>query len=150
MTLLDAPHYSNRLTRWIRILAMTSLVLLAMLIMNVLFPWTWPEKHHVNKFFAALEAGDLAKAYGQWNHDPDWQQHADRYKTYDFQHFQKDWGPLGDYGAIKSHQIILSAPYGHGAVLAVDINGGKTPVFLHVDRKTKEISYSPFEPYTGP
>jgi len=150
MTLLDAPSFNARRARFIRIVSITSLVLLVLFGLNVLIPWTWPEKHSVNRFFTALEAGDLAKAYGQWNHDPDWQQHTRRYKTYDFQHFQKDWGPLGDYGVIKSHQIILTEPYGNGAVLGVNINGGKTPIFLHVDRKTKEITFSPIEPYTGP
>jgi hypothetical protein len=28
-----------------------------------------------------------------------------------------------------------------------DINGGKTPIFLWVDRKTKQISFSPVELY---
>ena len=71
----------------------------------------------------------------QWNHDPDWQQHKEKYSAYDFDQFTKDWGPMSDYGKIRSHQILMAKSYGNGVVIGVNINGGKTPLFLRVDSK---------------
>ena len=34
--------------------------------------------------------------------------------------------------------------------MGVDVNGGKTPIFLRVDHKTDEIGFSPVELYVGP
>ena len=56
----------------------------------------------------AVESGDLAKAYGIWNDDPNWQQHPLQYKVYGFNQFQKDWGSQSDYGQI--HTIRSSFP----------------------------------------
>ncbi len=39
---------------------------------------------------------------------------------------------------------------GNGVVMGVNINGGKTPIFLRVDHKSKTIGFSPVELYTGP
>jgi hypothetical protein len=35
-------------------------------------------------------------------------------------------------------------------VIGVNINGGKTPIFLRVDSKSKTIGFSPVELYLGP
>jgi hypothetical protein len=35
-------------------------------------------------------------------------------------------------------------------VLGVDINGGKTPLFLRVDNASGTLGFSPVELYTGP
>jgi hypothetical protein len=112
--------------------------------------WHWPSDHRVNSFFAAVQSGDFQKAYAFWNNDPNWQQHPDQYKAYDFATFQKDWGSASDYGVIKSHRIIIAHRVGNGVVMGVDINGGKTPIFLRVDNKTKTIGFSPVELYVGP
>ena len=96
---------------------------------------------------AAVESADLTKAHGLWMSDPDWQQHVERYNDYTFARFQKDWGTSGDYGQIRNFKIALSKSWGNGVVIGVDINGGSTPAFLWVDRKTKQISFSPVELY---
>ncbi len=150
MTLLDAPVYNARRARTIR----NSLI--GLLVAAILIPilcwifWDWPEQHRVNHFLATVESGDLNKAYAEWNHDPDWRQHQDRYKGYSFADFSKDWGPGSDYGQIKTHKIEITKTVGNGVVMGVDINGGKTPLFLRVDHKTKEIGFSPVELYVGP
>jgi len=158
MTLLDAPQYNARRERLKRNLAITGIVLVVLIFFGTIFwyldmPWQlWhlPSEHRVNTFFAAVESGDLQKAYGIWNHDPNWQQHPAQYAPYDFTQFQKDWGQASDYGVIKSHKIIVAKSVGNGVVMGVDINGGKTPLFLRVDDKTKTIGFSPVELYTGP
>jgi hypothetical protein len=104
----------------------------------------------VNKFLDAVEVKDFNKAYGLWNNDDDWQKHPDQYKLYDFTQFQKDWGPTSDYGVIHSHQIVIVKAVGNGVVMGVNVNGGKTPLFLRVDNKTKQIGFSPIELYVGP
>ncbi len=150
MTLLDAPSYDARRARMVRNLLITIGVAVLVLGIAAWFLWDWPEEHRVNQFFASVEAGDLAKAYGQWNHDPDWQQHPQQYAGYDFNQFQKDWGPASDYGVIKRHRIVIAKTVGNGVVMGVEINGGKTPIFLRVDHKTKTIGFSPVELYIGP
>jgi hypothetical protein len=150
MTLLDAPQYNARRALLIRNISIATVVAIVVLAIASYFLWNWPETHRVNNFLATVESGNLQKAYGEWNNDADWQQHPDRYKAYDFTQFQKDWGQGSDYGVIRSHQIIVSKTVGNGVVMGVNINGGKTPLFLRVDHKAKTIGFSPVELYTGP
>jgi hypothetical protein len=150
MTLLDAPIYDARKARLIRNITITALIVIVVLGTAAFFLRHWPAEHRVNNFLAAVESGDMQKAYGLWNNDPAWQQHPAQYKDYDFNQFQKDWGPASDYGKIRSHKIIMAARVGNGTVMGVDINGGKTPIFLRVDTKTKTVGFSPVELYTGP
>ena len=150
MTLLDAPTYNARRARLIRNVILSTLVALVLAGICTWVFWDWPEQHRVNHFFAAVESGNMKQAYGEWNHDPDWEQHPGRYQAYSFADFSKDWGPSSDYGTIRSHQITITKTVGNGVVMGVEINGGKTPMFLRVDHKTKEIGFSPVELYVGP
>jgi hypothetical protein len=159
MTLLDAPAYDVRRAKRNRNIVITIVtVIVAVGLFGVLgfvsghgwFFRTVPAEHRVNKFFAALESSDYKKAFTIWTNDPNWEQHPDQYKPYDFNQFYKDWGPSGDYGTIKSHHIAISKAVGNGVVMGVDINGGKTPIFLRVDDKSKQVGFSPVELYVGP
>lgn len=153
MTLLDAPQYNAGRARLIQRVIISALISAVVLAILAWFLWDWPEEHRINRFFAAVEAKDMAKAYGIWNNDPNWQQHPDRYKDYDFTRFQEDWAPMGkgnDYGVITSHKILMAKTVGNGVVIGVDINGGKKPIFLRVDHPTKTIGFSPVELYVGP
>ena len=158
MTLLDAPKYDAKKARLIRNLSIAgvSAVVIGAILLGMFFLdrpwwlWNWASDHRVNNFLTIVESGDMQKAYGLWNNDPNWQQHPDEYKGYDFTQFQKDWGPASDYGKIRSHEIIMATTVGNGVVMGVDINGGKTPIFLRVDNKNKTIGFSPVELYSGP
>ena len=158
MTLMDAPQYNVRRERRNRTLGITAIVILIIAFLACISfyldtPWQlwhWPSDHKVNQFLSAVEAGNLNKAYGIWNNDPNWQKHPQQYSGYDFASFQKDWGSASDYGVIKSHQVIVAKSVGNGVVLGVDINGGKTPLFLRVDNASGTIGFSPVELYTGP
>ena len=98
-----------------------------------------------------LEAGDFNKAFAMWNNDPNWQQHPQQYSTYDFNQFQKDFGPMSDYGKIRSHKILLAKSVGNGVVFGLVINGDTAhPLFLRTDDKNKTIGFSPVELYVGP
>lgn len=158
MTLMDAPQYNARRERRNRNLGIAAIVIICLAFVAGIswyldMPWQlwhWPSDHTVNQFFSAVESGNLRKAYGIWNNDPNWQQHAQQYSAYDFAQFQKDWGSASDYGVIKSHQIVVAKTVGNGVVMGVDINGGKTPLFLRVDSAHHTIGFSPVELYTGP
>lgn len=157
MTLMDAPAFNARRARRNHVLAITGIVAVVILAIGtwlwfLQIPWQlwhWPADHKINNFFAAIESGDLQKAYGLWNNDANWQQHPQNFGPYNFQEFQKDWGSASDYGVIKSHKIIIARHVGNGVVVGIDINGGKTPIFLRVDH-TGTIGFSPVELYSGP
>ncbi len=158
MTLMDAPQFNARRERrtrntWIAAVTVVVLAALFFALYALDLPWQlwhWPSDHRVDQFFAEVQSGNLQGAYGRWNNDPKWQHHPTQYATYDFNQFQKDWGASSDYGPIKSHKIIIAKTVGNGVVMGVDVNGGKTPLFLRVDHKTKTIGFSPVELYTGP
>lgn len=153
MTLLDAPQYNAaraRLIRRIVISFVSAIVVGGILVWSL---WNWPEEHKINKFLTAVEAKDMVKAYGIWNNDPEWQQHAQKYKDYTFDRFQEDWAPLGrgnDYGVITSHEIVMAKTVGNGVIVGVNFNGRKKTMFLRVDHEAKTIGFSPVELYVGP
>jgi hypothetical protein len=150
MTLLDAPAYNLRRANLMRNIGIGIVIAVVLGAIGTWWFWTWPQKHRVDNFMHKVEAGDLGGAYGMWYNDPDWQQHPQRYSGYDFGKFQEDWGPGSSYGPIKSHKILMAKSFGNGVIVGLDINGGKTPIFLRVNPKTKQIGFSPDELYVGP
>jgi hypothetical protein len=143
MTLLDAPTYDPAKAAKRKKILIISLIFVAILGGFVFYFWNWPAEHRVNEFFAAIEAKDLPKAFGIWNHDPDWQQHTQKYTSYSYGRFSVDWGHSSDWGDIKTHKITMSKSVGSGVVVGVEINGEKTPVFLWVQGSDKTIGFSP-------
>ena len=135
MTLMDAPKFDVRRERRNRTLLITGVVVIALAAIAVgswavEVPWQlwhWPADHRVNNFFAAVQSGDMQKAYGIWNNDPNWQQHPTSTSPTASDEFDKDWGPASDYGTIKSHKIVIAHHVGNGVVMGVNINGGKSP-----------------------
>ncbi len=151
MTLLDAPQYNVKRAKLVRNLGIAAVVIVLAGGFCTFWFWNWPAEHRISKFMATLEAGDLNQAYAQWNRDPDWQQHPQQYKNYDFDQFQKDWGPMSDYGKIRSHKILMAKSVGNGTVVGLVINADPAhPLFLRVDNKSKQIGFSPVELYVGP
>jgi len=155
MTLFEAQPYDPARTRkkWLRIIAVfLAVVLLAVLWWNLRL---WPEEHVVDRFFDTLQQQNLQAAYGIWVHDPDWQQHPDRYSRYPYGDFVKDWGPSGEWGIIKSHHIDGAAvPSGYsgtpwatasGVVVVVTVNdrvSDKARIWVQKDDKT--LGFSPY------
>jgi hypothetical protein len=145
MTLLDAPSYDPTKAVRRRNLLIAGLVACLVLAGFLWWFWDWPQEHRVNQFFAAVEAKDMPKAFGIWNHDPDWQHHPQQYAQYPYGRFETDWGHASDWGDIKTHKILMAKTVGSGVVVGVEVNGQKTPVFLWVERKTKTIGFSPVQ-----
>jgi hypothetical protein len=160
MTLLDAPKFDEKSSKRNRQLSYGALgafvlvVIVYIVLWNTVFHtfefWAWPAEHRLSTFLKTVESGDLSSAFAQWNQDPNWKQHQEKYSAYDFDQFTKDWGPMSDYGKIRSHQILMAKSVGNGTVVGVTFNGGKTPLFLRVDDKSKTIGFSPVELYVGP
>lgn len=145
MSLLDAPPYDPRRDRRRNILIISLIVVTLVGSFSAWYFRNWPEEHAVDKFLTAIEHKDYDQAFADWNADPNWKQHPDRYKNYTFGQFQLDWGPSGDYGTITHHRIRGSAPSGQNTavIVAININDRADPIPLIVNRKTKEIGFSP-------
>jgi hypothetical protein len=103
----------------------------------------WPEEHTVNKFFAAIEAQNFEQAYAIWMADAEWKQHPQKYERYTFNDFYRDWGPGGEFGAIRSHKIEHSKNGGSGAIIEIEINGRPVTTSLWIEKSDKSIAYPP-------
>ena len=168
MTLLDAPQFNaaraRRNTLVLQIAAGALVVLLVAwwLVASRPVDWPWNWNHYlfgriqVNKFLTAVEANDFARAYGIWVNDKNWQQHPQQHSVYPFARFEDDWSPTSpdnEYGAIKSHKIVLAGRYGNSVLVAILFNGRKTDALdLAYDPKTGQLSFSPpgVNLYLGP
>jgi hypothetical protein len=168
MTLLDAPKFDaardQRRTMILRISAVGLLVLFVALWLvagrPVDWPWSWGNyffaRAKVNRFLTAVEANDLAGAYGIWMNDKNWQLHPQQHSVYPFARFQDDWSstsPDNEYGAIRNHKIALAGRYGNGVLVAALINGRKSDALdLEYDPHTGALSFAPpgVNLYLGP
>jgi hypothetical protein len=146
MSLLDAPEYDPHRERRHRI-RVASIVVLGLVIVGLAWKYhNWPEEHAVDKFFDALQQQDYEAAYGIWLHDPAWRQHPNKDKRYSYSDFYKDWGPGGEWGLVKSHEIWGSGtPRGgsSGVVVEVVVNSRAEHARLWVEKSDKSLGFSP-------
>jgi len=145
MTLLDAQQYDDSRDRRrtkIIIISIIGALLLAWVIYHLR---NYPERHAADKFFAALVKQDIEGAFGVWNNDPDWKQHADKYSKYGYAEFDQDWGPSGEWGIIKSHSTDCSYSSGSGVIVQATINGRAKHAYVWVDKSDKTLHFSPDE-----
>jgi hypothetical protein len=145
-TVFTAPEYDPRRERCKRFVIAG--VVVAVVIVGILayLYRNWPEERVVDHFFAALVNKDFEKAYGIWQHDPDWKQHPQNHPKYSFHEFYNDWGPGGEWGIIKSYHIEGSAnpKGGSGVVVVLTINERKEPARMWVEKSDKTLSFSPY------
>lgn len=145
MTLLDAPAFNAALARKRRKIIIGLLVALAVIGILVWQFWNLPAEHHVNRFFEALEQQQFEKAYGIWNDDADWQQHAAKYTSsgYPYNKFLDDWGLNGEYGKITSYKILYAtSSLGNSTLMAISVNGRQSLTTLGVTHGA--IGFTPF------
>ncbi|MBZ5700830.1 MAG: hypothetical protein LAN84_03195 [Acidobacteriia bacterium] len=93
MSLFEVPVEKPahpRLRIW---LSLAGAVLLAILLWFV-FRY-YPERKAAERFFDAVVAGDMPRAYQIWKPG----------ESYTMQDFLADWSPTGYYGPVKSYQI---------------------------------------------
>lgn len=161
MTLMDAPKYDSAGSR--RRSQMVYAFLggfFLLLIAAWLFvghpidaPWNWwaywTGQRTTEEFLRAVEANDLPRAYGIWEHDPDWNQHPAKFAPYTFDRFQADWSstsPDNEYGVISSHQVVVAKTRPTDVIVGAMINGRKSkPLFLAYGRQDHKLIFSPVE-----
>ncbi len=155
MTLFEAQPYDPSGDRRKRNII---LLIVGVIVVAAILWWVFrfsPQKHIVNTFFDALQQQNYEQAYGIWMHDPNWKQHADQYSRYSYNDFLKDWGPSGEWGIIKSHDIDgVAVPHGYsgtpfatasGVVVVVTVNNrvaDKAHIWVQSDDKT--LGFSPY------
>src|SRR5579864_2312158 len=147
MTLLDAKEYDPQKERRRRARIISAIVV--WLLLGFLGWWFryWPEERVAEHFFDALQRQDYEGAYGVWMHDPQWQQHRERYPKYPYSEFYRDWGPGGEWGLIKSHKIYaVGSPPGGGSGVVVDVtvNDRANRARVWVEKSDKTMSFSPY------
>jgi hypothetical protein len=155
MSLFEAQPYDPRPARRRRDLILALIVLVIVIgVVWWLFRF-WPEERQVDRFFDALQQQNYEQAYGTWVHDAQWKQHPEKYSSYPYNDFIKDWGPSGEWGIIKSHHIDGAAvPKGYsgspfavasGVVVVVTVNdrvADKAHIWVQKDDKT--LGFSPY------
>lgn len=145
MTLFEAKEYDPSRDRKRRNIIITIIVLVIVLAGLGWHFRYWPEEHAVDTFFDALQQKDYEKAYGIWFNDPEWKQHPDKHKDYDFHDFYVDWGPGGEWGLIKTHKIYTTVAGGSGVTVVVIVNGRSQAANVWVQKKDKTMSFPPRE-----
>jgi hypothetical protein len=147
MTLLDATQYDERAARRRRAIIGSIIVLVVLVACLAWLFRYWPEERIVDRFFTALQDKQYETAYGIWMHDPDWQQHPQKYSNYPYNEFYRDWGPGGDWGIIKSHKIYASGipkGGGSGVVVEVIVNDRVEHARVWVQKSDKTLTFSPY------
>jgi len=148
MTLMDAKEYDPIRERRRKARISTAILLILLVVFLAWMYRYWPEEHIVDHFFAALQQQQFEKAYGIWMHDADWKQHAQQYTQYSYNDFFRDWGPGGEWGAIKSYKIYASGtPKGgssSGVIVEVVVNDRYEHARIWVEKKSKTLTFSPF------
>ena len=114
--------------------AAAALILIAMVALWYTFRY-YPEKRAAEHFFAALVAGDTARAYQLWKPS----------QSYAMKDFLADWGPDGYYGPVKSYKIRDAAARSgaSGVVVTVSISPFSPmpqPSDVEKSRKTRIVS----------
>ncbi len=133
MTLLDAKPPKPELPIWRYVLIGVAAAIVIGVSAYLL--WDYPEEHAVDRFMEALERGDYRVAYQLWQPSA----------SYSYDDFMKDWGPQGDYGKIKSYDVLEASSATSKTVMILVMINNETPALkLLVDRKTKGLAYSPF------
>lgn len=155
-TLFEAkPIDPRRERRNKTILWVAAAVVIAGLVATaVWFVWFryWPEERAVDKFFAALKAGNMQQAYAIWMADPNWQQHPQQYARYPFGQFENDWGKGGEWGIIQGYHVegAASPPktsYSTPSfvVVVVTVNGRIDKACLAVQKDDESLGFSPYD-----
>jgi hypothetical protein len=145
MTLMDAQQYDDsrdRRRRNLIILTVFGILIAAWVAYHVR---DFPERHAADKFLAALQNNNVEKAYAIWLQDPDWKLHPQKYSNYAFGDFSRDWGPSGEWGIIKSHEVDCSYATGNGVIVQATVNHRAEHMYLWVDKSDKTLHFSPSE-----
>src|SRR5215210_3253738 len=119
-TIFHAPAYDPRRERRKKILVVSGIVIILVGGLLAYRHRFFTYERLVNQFFNALEQKEFERAYAIWMADPEWKQHPERYSSYRFDTFYRDWGPSGEWGVIRSAEVEgATNPGGTGVVVRV-------------------------------
>ena len=145
MTLLDAQQFDEARARRRRNFIIVGIIVALILAWVVYHLRDYPERRAADTFLSALQRNDIEGAYGLWWRDPDWKQHASKYSQYSYGDFNQDWGPAGEWGIIKSHQVDCSYSSGSGVIVQATVNHRAEHTYIWVDKHDKTLHFSPNE-----
>jgi hypothetical protein len=145
MTLLDAQQYDPARDRRRRNRIIVLVVAVLICAWVAYHFRAYPERAAVGRLFAALQKQDYEAAYATWFRDPDWKQHKEKYSSYPFNDFYRDWGPGGEWGLVKSYHVDCSLSPGNGVIVQVTVNGRAQHAYVWVQKSDKTLSFSPNE-----
>jgi hypothetical protein len=141
MTLLDARQHDFARDRRRRIW-ITAIILLVLIGAWAAYHFRdYAERNIAANFFGALQKQDYQSAYGIWFHDPAWRQHPEKYSSYQYNDFYRDWGPGADCS--------LAPGDGNGVIVQVTVNSRAEHAYVWVQKSNKTLSFSPSEIQCG-
>lgn len=97
---------------------------------------TYPAKHQVEAFLAALEKGDYQSAYRLWGC-------SEPCRDYSFDKFIEDWGPKGNFGSASSAKVKRARYCETGVIVTVNSPKG-ADVPLWYERKDGTLGFAPW------
>lgn len=103
--------------------------------------WFWHdfhEKRQVSSFLSLLEEKRFEDAYRLWGCDP-----AHPCRDYNFHKFLEDWGPKSPHPDPSRAHVRRTRSCDDGVIQIIEYARGDE-VFLYIDRRTRQISFSPF------
>ena len=142
---MDAQQYDEARGRRRTRLIIVSVIAGMFLAWVVFHLRNYPERRVADNFLSALQQKDIERAYGIWIQDPNWKQHPSKYANYSYGDFDRDWGPSGDWGIIKSHRIDCSYSSGSGVLVQATVNDRAEHTYLWIDKADKTVHFSPNE-----
>jgi hypothetical protein len=145
MTLMDAKQYDEAPDRRRRIMIIAGVLAVIILAWLGYHLRNYSERRAADQLFAALKSQDFEGAYAVWLQDPQWKQHPGKYSKYGYADFYQDWGPGGEWGAIKSYSIDCSYSSGSGVIVETTVNKRAEHADVWVDKSDKTIHFSPNE-----
>lgn len=160
MTLLNAPSYNEGRERLKKNLligsALTVFLLVILTLAGFMLGHGWlftnlPAEHRVSAFLTALEKKDYDTAYGLYNNDASWKEHAAKYSDYPQSRFIEDWTTESPVGApLASHHVDISktdgsGSFGTGIIVAVTVKSTAKPadqrLFLYYIKQDGTLTY---------
>ncbi len=118
------------------VIAAVAVVLLSLA--GYFFLHDFQEKRQISKFLDLLKDKKYEDAYRLWGCDP-----AKPCRDYNLQKFLEDWGPKSAHADITVASIRRTRSCDGGVIQILQFP--KEEVLLYVDRKDRNLSFSPFE-----
>ncbi len=109
------------------------LVLVGIIAFLVSHFWNYRQERIITRFLTTVEQGNFQEAYKLWQPPA----------SYSYDNFLRDWGLQGDYGKIRSFEILESESKGQSVLITVRINNQEPPLQLIVKKQSGGLAFAP-------